>query len=137
MGALLQVLGRSLRECNQSTRQLECSSPAELAGLILGQDLWTSIDGKDVHQALPDTGNEHRGTRLYESRNSEERWRELLEWRHPRIDLNLLQLAVIFDRKECVAYLWKPIFTREENYRGKFLRGRIHEFSGSLPMGKP
>jgi len=101
--------------------QLEPSAPALLAHVIICRDAWINDASEESLRVLP---------RLYctfpkkapsKSSESAERMREYLEWRHPRIDLNLLQLAVIFDRKDCVRYLWRPVFTREENYRGKFV----------------
>jgi len=102
--------------------QLEYSSPALLARLIICQDVRTTSANMDVFQVLVRLSKKRRSARPPHPWDPAERWREFVEWRHPRIDLNLLQLAVIFDRKDCVEYLWRPVFTREENYRGKFDR---------------
>jgi len=131
MESFKKLLRRMACQSHKSMEQLEHSTPALLAGLIICQDVWTRIDGKHFLQALRHMCEEQQSARPPMPWDPVERWSELLEWRHPRIDLNLLQLAVVFDRKECVKYLWRPVFKREENYRGtcdryRPLHGYIH-----------
>jgi len=127
----LERLHRRLaHKSNQSMQQLECSDTAHLAALVICKSEWTRILKRVGDRALRDMGWERRDTGHYMPRDCAA-WSDLLEWRHPRIDLNLLQLAVIFDNSYFVEYLWTPIFAREENYRGKFdryrpLHGYIH-----------
>jgi len=122
MDAVMLVIGRWARQQKNSTQQSEQSTPGLLAEQIIHQDAGTRMSISEAFQELRHVRWVHPNTSPPFLSDPVERWRELLDWRHPRIDLNLLQLAVIFDRKEYVEYLWTPTFTREENYRGKWNR---------------
>ena len=97
--------------------QLEYSTPAALLHYML---CWRELVQTDL---VPEENrrvlDKYQRKPLPKPSDPVEQWRELLEWRHPRMDLNLLQLAVIFNVPCCMPYLGQPIFMRAEGYRGR------------------
>ena len=108
---------RELDWCRRE--QLEYSTPARLAHLMF---CWKELTPA-VRNELPQQSSRHvdevQRMPLPKLSDPEERWQELLEWRHPRVDLNLLQLAVILNAPFCINYLSDPVFMDADNYRGE------------------